>query len=1001
MRQKEFFENLDFTFGSDISDIKPCEINISENIDLKTKLNGSVYKFVSPEHSNTSFYVISIALTAEELFEVKRYIWNENKFDLYFISENSCTTLYYAKSNPRENNNKIASFTGNDSNEIEKIKKWHFNSGTFWLNYSDFLDNVKNRTRIDKKLIEQLTNLKKKLKNELASIIPNRDEIVQALIDRTLFIKFLEDNHIINSYFYNYHFPNRFDEKSLDFGYKTFLKAHDIKSINSLFEKINLLFNSVLFKTPPIDDEFLTDRVLDLIYHAIRQTNWETKELSLFDFRFDVIPIEFISHIYEVFLEGKQLNEGIYYTPDKLAQLIIDDTVNKAGTILDPACGSGMFLVLAFRKILEFLPSKCKKVDEIIEYKSQLLKKYIFGIEKEKIAWRLSIFSLYLEILKDINPDEIKKYIEQKLKETKNNPIFPIDFSENILPQNSLETQDDKKAHKDKTFDFIVGNPPFFEIEKDDLEISFINEHTITIDGTCLKANEIIGHNQISQAFMLKLKDWAKPETRFGFVQNSSNFYNELSENFQKFFFEQYQIESFYELSKVKKILFRKAKENVIVTIFNNKKIENNTINYYPVDLGVFSEIFDLLIIQEDKKIEIKQQDVLNNKTVLRYYFKGNTFDLELIQKLSEYPKIKNDLDKNKGKLFIHEGLKIVGEKSVCKYFKISKSEWNSYSRETQENKYEEFKSIFTSKVLNKQHYIPYIEPKNINPYYIAGHVNYMGNISDFERPRQNELYTDERIIWNRTGGYIKACYVKDNIYFNFDIHVIKLKNNLLYYLYTSIINSELINYFLNVILRKRQSNSFPKISNVDFIKIPIPKNLDEDLVTEITEISKQLTEGKLKYEGEIKDKLNELIFDLYDLNILEITRIKHFFEPKREVTKKDLDEYKTALSQTLRLYFVNKPEIVYYPGVNLPFGMVITAIYFDNAKENNPESKKSLQYIITKILQEQPEMRFISMNEKIYGKNCIFIVKDKQYHSWSSTKAYEDGQDIIKKIVR
>jgi hypothetical protein len=40
-------------------------------------------------------------------------------------------------------------------------------------------------------------------------------------------------------------------------------------------------------------------------------------------------------------------------------------------------------------------------------------------------------------------------------------------------------------------------------------------------------------------------------------------------------------------------------------------------------------------------------------------------------------------------------------------------------------------------------------------------------------------------------------------------------------------------------------------------------------------------------------------------------------------------------------------------------------------------------------------------MNEKIYGKNCIFIVKDKQYHSWSSTKAYEDGQDIIKKIVR
>ena len=247
---KDFFENIGFTFGSKISEIKPSEIIISENQILTNKLKKSVLHSKVPSHTNTSFYVVTISLTENELFEVKRYIWNENKFDLYFIVENSITTLYYAKSNPHENNNKIASFNGNDSEELEKIKKWSFNSGTFWLNYSDFLDKVKNRTRIDKKLIEQLTDLKKKLKKELASYIPNRDEIVQALIDRTLFIKFLEDNHIINSYFYNYHFPNRFEENSLNFGYKALLKEHDIKHINFLFEKINLLFNSVLFKNP-------------------------------------------------------------------------------------------------------------------------------------------------------------------------------------------------------------------------------------------------------------------------------------------------------------------------------------------------------------------------------------------------------------------------------------------------------------------------------------------------------------------------------------------------------------------------------------------------------------------------------------------------------------------------------------------------------------------------------------------------------------------------------
>lgn len=1007
---KDFFESIGFTFGSQVSDVKPGEIIISENQFLTNKLKKSVFAFKSPSHTNTSFYAIAVSLTEHELFEVKRYIWNENIFDLYFIAENSLTTLYYAKSNPHENDNKIASFNGNDSKELENIKKWNFNSGTFWLNYSGFLEKVKHRTRIDKKLIEKLTDLKKELKKEIPSSSPNRDEIVQAFIDRTLFIKFLEDNHIINSDFYNHHFPNHFCNcEPNDFGYKALLKEHDLKNINLLFKKINLLFNSVLFKTPLIDDEFLTSNVLDLIYEAIRQKDWKTGQLSLFDFRFDVIPIEFISHIYEVFLEGKQLNEGIYYTPDKLAQLIIDDTLNKAGTILDPACGSGMFLVLAFRKILEFAPLKSKKINEIIEYKSRLLKEYIFGIEKERIAWRLSIFSLYLEILRDINPKEIKNYIKLKLEESSSKPIFPIDFSGNILNQNSLETLDDKKAHKNKTFDFIVGNPPFFEIGKDDEEISFINEHTINIDGNCIKAKEIIGHNQISQAFMFKLKEWATPITRFGFVQNSSNFYNELSENFQRFFFKNYQIESFYELSKVKNILFRKAKESVIVTIFNNNKIENNTINYYPVDMGIFSDTFDLLIIQEDKKIEIKQQRVLNKEISLRDYLIGNQYDLELIKKIFD----KNDnLEKYISKDAYYGfavGMRITGKDVLCPKLNITESYYDTCSRREQLLLIQKYKEENTSIKQNDEFSIRYIEYNEILPFCLSRTVYIRkGDIENkkFRRNKDISFFEGTNLLLRRkpitvnSNSYF-ASYVSNQVEaFSDNVFSIRL-SRINYYLVSAIINSDLINYLLNVIFVKRLGGSWTEIDKSDIKNIPIPKNLDEDIVNKITEMSIQLTEGKLKYEGETKEKLNELVYDLYDLNILEVNRIKHFFEPKREVTKNDLEEYKTTLCQTLRLFFVNMPEIEYYPGVNLPFGMVITTIYFDTVKDNYPDSKKSLQYIINKLIQDRPEMKFISMNEKIYGKNCIYIVKDNQYQSWSSTKAFEDGQDILKKVVR
>jgi type I restriction-modification system DNA methylase subunit len=374
---KNFFEKIDFTFGDKASDIKPSKIIISENPELTEKLANNVYLFDSPSQTNSSFYVITIALIEQDLFELRRFIWNENKYDLYFLAETqTITKLCYAKTNPREPEIKIKSFNlTEDSNELEEIRKWRFNSGAFWLSYKNVLDKIKKVGKIDTKLIEQLKKLKIKLQNELKDIDNESSKVVQALIDRTLFIKFLEDNHIINSTFYNHYFTT---ENNINFSYKTLLEKHDIEGINKLFEEINKIFNNILFKTPFIKKECLNNNVLNLIHDAISQHDWNTGQLSLFDFRFDVIPTEFISHIYEVFLEDYQLDEGIYYTPTKLVHLIIDDTISGLGTVLDPACGSGMFLVLSFRKVLEINPPEQNiSVYEKIAHKNRLLQDYI------------------------------------------------------------------------------------------------------------------------------------------------------------------------------------------------------------------------------------------------------------------------------------------------------------------------------------------------------------------------------------------------------------------------------------------------------------------------------------------------------------------------------------------------------------------------------------------------------------------------------------------------
>lgn len=1009
---RNFFINRGFSFGTEDSDIRPSEMNISENEELSKKLKGNIFIYNCPPQVNTSFYLITTPLVGKELFEVRRYIWNEDKYDLYFLADrlnnDSPKALYYAKANPKINENtiKIVSFSGDkeDLKKLEKVHKWEFESGTFWLAYGDFLRKIKKNQRIDKKLIERLKELRKKLHKTLGNETVNSEQIVQALIDRTLFIKFLEDNHIINSFFYQHHFPKYFSKEDFnnnDFGYKTFLKNCDVDNLNKLFGEINKLFSNVLFEKPIINEKYLNRTVVDLIYATIRQYDWKTTQLSLFDFRFDVIPIEFISHIYEVFLENKQLNEGIYYTPPKLAHLIIDDTITELGSILDPSCGSGMFLILAFRKLLKYSPiPKNGSIYEKIAHKNEILKKYIFGIEKQNIAWRLSIFSLYLEILKGLPPKDIKEFIKQKLKSNSPSPLFD-DFSANILERNALEVTHEYIPHKDRTFDFIVGNPPFVEVTSENDEISFINNYKTKIGGEEITSKQVVGYNQISQAFMLKIKDWAKLKTRFGFVQNSSNFYNEESKNFRNFFFTYYQVENFYELSRVHKILFRKAKEKVVVTIFTNNRSANQIFDYYPVDLEIFSEDFDLLVIHEDSKIELSQKAILEGKIILRDYLIGNQYDLKLIKKLSNASILKDYLiTKNS-----FRGLERATNQTIIKHFELQEKSYRNLSKKKKTELQEKFASEkYLSLEKTRYYTVPYIyDKKNISPFKVNNFDGFLNNKDvkkpNFRRPKNLELFQGEKILFNRFGNKIEAAFVAFNCFFSTYIYVIKLRNKKYYRLFTAILNSDLINYYLTQKFRKRIDSNFANLDLFAIKNIPIPTYIDEDIAFEISEISHQLSEGELKYKGETKEKLNELIYDLYELNILEINRIRHFFAEKRKANENDLDAYKKALFQTIHLSFENTPIIEYYQGKNLPFGLIGVVLYFDNNKNEKPTIKKTLQYTINEILETTDENNLLTMKEKIYGNNCVYIIKDNYYHSWTTTKAFEDGREIVEKI--
>jgi len=132
---------------------------------------------------------------------------------------------------------------------------------------------------------------------------------------------------------------------------------------------------------------------------------------SLWKYDFKYIPVELISGIYESFLNDQQRQEGAVYTPRNLATLAVDEAF--AGIerpweeiVLDGACGSGILLTSAYRRMLGAM--KAAKNSELTYVERQtILLRGIRGGDISPSACKVTVFSLYLVLLEDLAPTDI------------------------------------------------------------------------------------------------------------------------------------------------------------------------------------------------------------------------------------------------------------------------------------------------------------------------------------------------------------------------------------------------------------------------------------------------------------------------------------------------------------------------------------------------------------------------------------------------------------------
>ena len=170
-------------------------------------------------------------------------------------------------------------------------------------------------------------------------------------------------------------------------------------------------------------------------------------------YSFDVIPLEFISSIYEEFVSKSVESTGAHYTPEHIVDLALDTVLPWIGegwdiSVLDPACGSGIFLVKCFQRLVHRWRTLHPNAELRAAILHDLLARNIFGTDINKHAVRVASFSLLLAMCDEIDPRQYWTQVK-----------FPRLRGKNLLAQDFFEeTSFDVCNSK---FDLIVGNAPW------------------------------------------------------------------------------------------------------------------------------------------------------------------------------------------------------------------------------------------------------------------------------------------------------------------------------------------------------------------------------------------------------------------------------------------------------------------------------------------------------------------------------------------------------------
>jgi type I restriction-modification system DNA methylase subunit len=537
-------------------------------------------RFENPSHSIPQVYIYERDFSTDELVEIHTKLWSSGVVPLFYIVTATevkifnCTKSIHVDTKGKYSSKPIETIkldafklVADIQRELE-VKKFStklFDNGTFWEAHPQLL---KVSDSPYQKLLDGLLSAKKDLIGHSSLSAPT----ISKLIVMGILVKYLEekeDIHGVNLLEISRDFYTKFPDC------KKFTDILRNRQVVPFFEELNKKFNGKIFHLKSNEKEELAKANLDYVA-AIFDANIEGRQYVLWKlYAFNFLPIELISGIYEAFLTKGEKEKGVVYTPPYLVNLLIDECMPlykaeelfQSGIfkVLDPSCGSGIFLVAALKRMVQWQAILNYKGTGQVDYPDietvkRIVKDNLFGIDIEEDATLISIFSLSIALCDKLSPMQI--WNDLRFDDLQEDNIRTSDFFSVF------------KQYQNKGFDLIIGNPPF------NPPTGFTNKSYVKYVKDEFEITPVfpLNDDNIALFFWDKSVELRKEGGKICFILPSGAWlYNNNSIDYRSSFMSNYQVEKIFDFTHLSDKLFHGSTNVAVCGTIATDKIEQKS----------------------------------------------------------------------------------------------------------------------------------------------------------------------------------------------------------------------------------------------------------------------------------------------------------------------------------------------------------------------------------------------------------------------------------------